>query len=700
MRGELEVMAERVEYALAAGVATLLLDNPPVNALGQGLRAALSAALARAAADPDVTVVVLSAKGRSWPVGADIREFGQPPMLPHLPGLCAELAAMPKPVIAALTGSALGGGLELALAASLRIASADAVLGFPEVKLGILPGAGGTQRLPRLIGAAAALEMMLSGAPVTAAQAQALGLIDKIATGDAVATAQALARTHVEGRVTLPVPARRRAPGRADPIAYLAAVAAERAVPRPAHDHAAPRIIDCVEAALLLPADEGLVFERTAFGELVGTPEAKALRHAFLAERRAAKSLPRPRLPPPALGHVAVVGAGAIGAGLATGLLTSGLHVTLIEANAQSLAMALSRVGRAQEAAVKRGELGAKKRLADWSRLKPAEHLSDLAGVDLVVEALPESEPLRVQALAQIGAELAPGVPIFSVTCGLDPASLATASGRAEAHLCLYLSEPVRQIGLVEVAASDGVGPEAVAMLQTVAHKLGWRLLRPGPRPGFLGKRLWTTLGDAADRCVAAGATPYQVDRALRAYGLPVGPYELRDRYGLDHILPSRPLRRDGVRASLVGTALVEWLMAKGRLGRRSGQGYHRYDAVGQAAQMEADVEAEVDRLRPQSRLSAGGIQRRVLAGLANDGAWALAEERVRHPSDIDLVAMAQGFPRWRGGPMQAADEAGLLGLRNDLVLLAAAGDSFWQPAPLWDDLIRNGRHFADLNPG
>lgn len=691
-------MADLVGYGCTAGVATIVLDNPPVNALGQALRAALLAALARAAADPEVAVVIIAAAGRSWPVGADIREFGKPPLLPHLPAVCAALAAFPKPVIAALRGSVLGGGLELALAASLRVAATGTVFGLPEVTLGILPGAGGTQRLPRLIGAAAAIEMMVTGAPVAADKALALGLIDKIAAGDVVQTAAALAKAHVDGRLPLPVAAVRPVQGPADAAANLVAVAAARALGHPPHDRAAPRIVDCVEAAFLLPPEEGFDFERTAFGDLIATAEAKALRHAFLAERRGAKSLPAGGDPAPKLSEVAVVGGGAIGAGLATGLLSAGLTVMLIEADELAVSQTLSRVVRAQEAAVKRGDLSPKKHLDDWLNLKVGHSVSDAAGADLVIEALPELLSLKAQVLAQIGAALAPGVPIFSITCGLDAARLAIASGRPEAHLCLYLTEPVRQVKLVEIAAGDGLGAPALAMVRALAKTLGWRLLRPGPQPGFLGKRLWTCLGDAADRCLAAGATPYQIDRALRAYGLPMGPYELRDLYGLDHVLPGQPIRRDGVAPAPEGQALADWLRVSGRLGRRSGQGYHHYQDVGHAAQSDDAVLAEADRLRPPQRLPAEDIQRRVLAGLANDGAWALAEGRLRQPSDYDLVAMAQGFPRWRGGAMQAADQAGLLGLRNDLTRWAATGDGFWQPAPLWDDLIRNGRSFADLN--
>jgi len=706
-------MGEIVEYAVADGVATLTMDHPPVNALGRALRAALAQAFDRAVADPAVAVIVLAAAGRSWPVGADIREFGHPPVPPLLPELCHLIAGAAKPVVAVLTGAALGGGLELALAAGFRVAAAGAKLGLPEVTLGLLPGAGGTQRLPRLIGAGSALEMMLGGRPVSAARALALGMVDKVAEGDAVAAAQAIARDHISGRRVLPLVSARLAGGAADgahnAAAYLAAVAEARAKGHPPHDRAAPRIVDCVEAALLLPPEEGFTFERSAFAELMATPEARALRHAFLAERRAARSFPAVAGPvpspvsspvsnplrSPAPRRIAVLGGGAIGAGLTGLLLAAGHPVSLIEAGPETLALALTRVARAQEAALARGEIDPEKKIADWDRLAPGTALSAAAGADLVIDALPEDAPSRARVLAALGGLVPADVPVLSIVCDTEPMRLIGAAGRGAAHLCLYLAEPVRQIGLVEVAGLDAPAPAAVAAAQQLSKALGWRLLRV---TGVHGQRLLTALGDAADRCLAAGGAPHEIDRALRSYGLPLGPYEKRDLYGLDHLLVSRPVRRAGVAAAPVGLGLAEWLIGQGRIGRRAGRGYHLYTDGLRQLHGDPDVVAAVGQMRPRRKLMASEIERRVLAGLANDGAWALAEGRVRHPSDIDLVAMAQGFPRWRGGPMQAADEAGLLGVRNDLVVWAAAGDAFWQPAPLWDELIRNGRRFADLN--
>lgn len=689
-------MADRVRYDVAGGVATIFMDNPPLNALGAELRLGLAEAFARAEADSAVLAIILTAEGKSWPVGADIREFGKPPQRPVLPDLCSQIAALGKPVIAAIHGSALGGGLELALVCAVRIAHPKAQFGFPEVLLGILPGAGGTQRLAPLIGAEAALRMMITGTPVPADAAARLGLVDHLAAGEPLALATEMARAHVDGRHMLATAAERPGAHRRDPARWLAAVDAERAKARPAHDLAPSRIIDCVEAALLLPPEQGLTFERAAFEDLLITPEARALRHAFLSERSAAKTLAAgDRMD---LKHVAILGGGWIGAGLATELLTHGVAVTLTEPDRQALANALARVARQQEAAVAKGSLTDAQRQADWARLTPAMSPDAAARADLVIDAVTESLATKTAALAALSAARGGRGPVLSVTCGLDPQALATAFGGQGEHMSLFVSDPVRRVTLAELAAPDLSAPRVAGAAQALARLMGWRLIRHGPNPGFLAMRMLTSLFDLADRCVTTGATPFEVDRALRAFGLANGPYSMKDIYGPDHAMLRHADRRRGVGADPVGQATAIWLIAEGRRGRRTGAGYHLYPAGGRAGAADPVLAQVLDGMRTPRALGAADIQARLVAGLANEGAWALDEGRAHQPSDIDLVAMAQGFPRWRGGPMQAADEAGLLTVRNLLRDWAVGGDPYWQPAPLWDELIRNGHRFGDLN--
>lgn len=689
-------MADKVRYDVAGGVATIVMDNPPLNALGAELRAGLAEAFARAEADANVSAIILTADGKSWPVGADIREFGKPPQQPVLPNLCNQIAAIDKPVIAAIHGSSLGGGLELALVCAVRIANDKAQFGFPEVSLGILPGAGGTQRLAPLIGAEAALRMMITGTPVPADAAARLGLVDHITNSEPLALATEMARAHADGHHVLSSAALRPGPHRRDPARWLAAIDAERARTRPAHDLASARIIDCVEAALLLPPEQGLAFERAAFGDLVATPQARALRHAFLSERSAAKTMAAgDRID---LKHVAILGGGWIGAGLATELLTRGVAVTLTESDRQALANALARVARQQEAAVAKGSLTDAQRQADWARLTPALSPDAAASADLVIEAVTESLAAKTAALAALSAARGGRGPVLSVTCGLDPQALAAAFGGQGEQMSLFVADPVRRVTLAELAVPDVAAPRVAGAAQALARLLGWRLIRHGPKPGFLAMRMLTSLFDLADRCVTEGTVPFEVDRALRAYGLANGPYSMKDIYGPDHALLRHADRRWGVSADPVGQATAIWLIAEGRRGRRSGAGYHLYSAGARAGAADPALARVLYGMRTPATLEAAHIQARLVAGLANEGAWAIDEGRAQQPSDIDLVAMAQGFPRWRGGPMQAADEAGLLMVRNQLRDWAVDGDPYWQPAPIWDELIRNGQHFGDLN--
>lgn len=690
-------MTELVRYEVAAGIATITMDNPPLNALSHGLQAGLWSAVERAEAEAEVKAIVLRAQtGLSWPVGADIREFGKPAMAPTLPDLNNKIVALSKPLVAAIQGQALGGGLELALVAAARVAATDVRLALPEVKLGLLPGAGGTQRLPRLIGAKAALNIMLTGTALGAAEALSLGLVDLVADGDVARTARAVAEAHVSGQAPLPPAARRQMPGLTDAVGWLHAVAEQQSHPRGHHEKAARRIVAAVEAALLLPPDQGLALERVSFAELLDTPESRALRHLFFAERRAAKSFSTGR--DTVLKHVSVVGAGTIGSGIASELLRSGLSVTVIEADRQALSVGLARIARLQEAAVQSGDMTEAQRQDAWERLRAAARPKPLAGSDLVIEAVSEDLEVKSAVLSAINTAIAPDVPVFSVSCGLEGAVLAAASGRKSAHGMVYLTGPVRRLRVLEVVVGADAEATVLPAARALASRLGWKLVRGTTGGGFLGKRLWSALSDAADRCLAMGAAPHEVDRAARALGLPLGPYEMRDLYGVDHDLITLPLRREGIDAHPVALELSRWLAAQGRTGRRDGKGYYRYGDGGRQLQGDPEVIAALQDLRLARKLGSEDLQRRLIAGLANQGAWALGEGLATRPGDIDVAALNLGFARWQGGPMQGADEAGLLLMRNDLRDWAAAGDRFWEPAPLWSDLIREGKKFGDLD--
>jgi 3-hydroxyacyl-CoA dehydrogenase len=694
-------MGEAVRADRVGQVAVLVIDNPPVNALGHAVRAGLVEHLAAAIADPGVAAIVIRAEGRTFPAGADIREFGKPAQPPLLPDVCDAVEASPKPVIAALHGTALGGGLELALAAHVRIALDGAQLGLPEVSLGLLPGAGGTQRLPRLIGPEAALVMMTGGKPVTAAQAQAMGLIDGVVADDLAGSAVALAAT-LASEGARPRPTRDRRDGMRDPVGYEAAVATARAAHRSDRLPAARRIVDCVEAALLLPFPQGMAFERTAFLDLLASPESAGLRHAFMAERRAAQ-MPEAGTAPRPCERIGVVGAGLMGAGIAHAALTAGLSVTLLDRDEPALARGLERIATLQARAVETGRMTATARDAAWARLNGALDLADLADRDLVVEAVVEDETVKAAVLRGVAAVLRPGAVIATNTSYLDVDRLAEATGRPADVLGLHFFAPAHVMRLLEVVAGRATAPDAVSTGLALARRLGKVAVRSGVCDGFIGNRMLTAYRSAAEFALEDGATPAAVDGALRAFGFALGPFQVADLSGLQIGWARRrrlaPTRDPAARY----VAIADRLCEAGRLGQHAGRGWYRYDD-GRTAVEDPEVAAIIAAERaargivPRA-IGADELRMRCLAALANEGARLLGEGIAQRPSDIDAVWLTgYGFPRWEGGPMHWADRQGLVPLRDALRGWEAEAPGFWTPAPILDDLIRSGRRLADLN--
>lgn len=685
-------MTGLVRIATAEGIARITIDNPPLNLLSAPVRRGLAGALEAAGRNPSVRVIVLAAAGRTWPAGADIHEFLTPAEEPALGDICATVAQSRKPVIAALHGTALGGGLELALAAALRLAEPGTELGLPEVTLGLSPGAGGTQRLPRLVGAKAALGLLTSGLPVAARRAAAIGLVDVVTEGGAEAAAEALARAFVAGEAELPTAAER-AGGRAvDPEAWLAAVAAARDGLGPARLPAPARIIDCVEAALLLPEDEGFAFERTAFADLAETPEAAALSHAFLAERRAARLDDLGGAAARQVARAGILGTGEVAAELAVALMALGIDVVLVGRDGPSLSAGLARVAALLEREVAGGRLSAAGRRAEWAQIAGSVEPADLAPAELILLAGDEAGAAlrRIAGVAAPGAVIAACARALSVQApGLDRAAAGFERAADLAGLAL---PPLPGARLLEIVTLPGTAPDVTATLAALAARMG----RQGVRTldgRSLGARVFAAGRLAADLMVEAGASPYGVDRALKDYGFAAGLYEMVDAAGL---VP------DGGEAGARDAGFAAAIAATGRAGRASGGGYYRWP--GGRAEEDREVLTLIGSERRgrgvvPRRVTAPEIRARVLAAMANAGAELIETGAARCPSDIDVAMMAGwGFPRWRGGPMQVADAGGLLSLRKELRDHAREGEAVWQPAALFDELIKNGLRFADLN--
>ena len=634
-------MQNLVRVDRVGDVAVLVLCHPPVNALSAGLRQALSIALQAALADPAIIAVVLRGEGKGFSAGADIAEFGKPAAAPRLGALCHQIENAGKPVIAALHGIALGGGLELALAAHYRIAEATAALGLPEVTLGLLPGAGGTQRLPRLVGAAAALKLILTGQPVRGDEALALGLIDRVVDHSLTGAAVAMAAEGLTLRRSCDM---RR--GFKDMAGYQAAVTAARATLSPLP--ALARIVDCIEAASLLPFAQGLLAEQAAFADLVATPEAAGLRHAFFTERRAAIP-PHPiaaKVSVP-LTHLALWGGGDMAADLVFQALSLGLHVIWGDPDRAVLVQSLGRTAARQELAVASGLVTEERRDEDWARLTTALNPAALAGHDLVLTTFDAVAGLDAVAGVAADADAKAGVHAGSdplaapldvmsdwrVVAGLGAVMAVQATAGPSDPDCA-ITVPYDIGGLAELSVRSGAAPEAVARLMAMARTLGWRLVFAGPG----------------------------------------GPIELHLRQALA-----------AAAVHLVGQGLDAQAVAAVQAA-----GPAQWQAQGSAG---AGGSAPVATARQAAEITVAS-----LAAMAAEGARMVQDGRARRPLDVDAVALLAGLlPRWMGGPMFQADQRGLSVLRQDLFRRMTDAPVF-APSALLDDLIAGGQTFGSLN--
>ncbi len=690
-------MGEVVRVRLREAVALVAIDNPPVNAMDRAVRVGLVAALDAALADAAVSAIVIRAEGRGFSAGADLRDLFRPDAVPTLADLCQRIEDAPKPVLAAIHGNALGGGFELALACHYRLVHSGARLGLPGVALGLVPSAGGGQRLARIVGARIALDMLISGRPVGAEAAAQLGLADRVIEKNldraAFGSARNLARAEAGPR---PTGARRE--GFADPAGYLQAIAERRAGIAGDRRDVVHRAVDIVEAALLLPFEAGRAMERAQFEALVASDQARALRDAFLAERRTLRHPALAGQAPRVVARVGVVGGGRLGAGILRACLAAGFAVTLVEKDAVSRSAARARIvaGITREAGL--GRLDAAARADQIDRLAVADEIEALAAADLVIEALPEDLEARRAVFARAGAVTRPGTVLASAGLGPDLAALARASGRPADVIGLRFFLPAQRVRLLEVVCPPEAAPDLAATGVAFARALGKLAVLPGAGGGSLALPVFAALFGEASEALLGGAGLVETDTALRDYGFALGPFQLADLAGLDRLA--------ALGWSGPGGALLGGMASAGLLGRAVGRGFYSYGAGGRADGPAPGLAAVVAGLRADPgpggpRPAQTGIAERAALAMANAGARLVAEGVAHRPSDID-AAMLAGFayPRWRGGPMRAADAAGLLNMRNRLRALDGSGAGLGPPSPLFDKLIKEGASFARLNAG
>lgn len=694
-------MSEVVRYEAREGVALITVANPPVNALVQPVRAGIDACLARAIDDPGVGAIVIGAAGRTFPAGTDVRDFHREADRPRLGEVCARIEASPKPVIAAIHGTALGGGLELALACHYRLALVGTQFGFPDVMLGVVPTAGGTQRLPRLVGPARALDMLLSGRPVLAKQAEATGLVDKMVRRNLDRAAFGTARNMVRSGQA-PRPTSGWTAGLRDPQAYLAVVAGRRSALAGDPRDAPEQIVRLVEAALLLPFETGLAMERAAYEDLVDGEQARGLRHAFLAERRSARAAKAAGGPVREIDHVAVLGEGAAAARLVRACLAGGLPVLLADSDLPARLALRTRIVADYADDVRQGRLVADDRDRHLEGLRTTGVLGEIAGNGLVILAAPDLATLRSD-LARVGADVPSDAPL-AVCAAADPAHVDLAemerlAGRSGGVFGLHMPPPAHQTRLLEIALPAGARADLAAIGLAFAQRTGKApVLLAGGAAGTLGGALDAALFAAAEVLALTGADPATIDAALRDAGLPLGPFEKADRGLLCPVTPPGG-----------PSTLLARMRDAGWTGPSAGQGFYRYDDHGTPQGTAPETLRLIGALREASRVPAAAvrpdadeIRRRCLLAMANAGARLVSGGVARWPSDVDVAAVrGLGLARWLGGPMAVADRIGLLHARSLMRTWAGSGDlsqAVWTPDPLLDELIRTGRKFGDLN--
>ncbi|MFO1071467.1 MAG: 3-hydroxyacyl-CoA dehydrogenase NAD-binding domain-containing protein [Geminicoccaceae bacterium] len=625
-------------------VAVVTLDHPPVNALSQALRQALWDAVATLDADPEVAAVVLICAGRTFIAGADVAEFGRPPEPPHLPDLVARIEDAAKPWVAAIHGTALGGGFEVALACRCRVAAATAAVGLPEVTLGIVPGAGGTVRLPRLVPPATAVEIVTTGRPVPAARAHALGLVDRLIEGDLRAGAVAFATA----LPPLPPPLRARPPIAAEAGFWEAA---ERSVAKAARGEAAPlRALACLRQAVEADFPAAMAFERATFLELRASPEAAALRHVFFAERAATRPAALKGVAARPVHRAAVIGGGTMGAGIAAALRDAGIPVTLVERDQAALERGLATLRGLFAGAVARGRLSAAaadERMAD---VAGTTEYAALAEVDLVIEAVFEDLAVKRAVFAELATACRPDAILATNTSYLDPSAIAAGLPRPERFLGLHFFSPANVMRLLEIVPIAATSPETLATGFALAARLRKIPVQAGICDGFIGNRILKRYRAAAEALVRQGVPIAAIDAAMRGFGFAMGPFEAQDLGGLDIAFLQREAARG--RGEAVPEALADLLVRAGRKGQKTGGGWYDY-RPGERTPQPSPVTAALLAPHVHTGAAPADIARHLVAEMAAEGEAILAHGIAATPADIDLVEIhGYGFPRRKGGPM------------------------------------------------
>ncbi|RWE13141.1 MAG: 3-hydroxyacyl-CoA dehydrogenase [Mesorhizobium sp.] len=682
-------MSNFVSVTRDGGVAVVTIDNPPVNALSFHVREPLMQALVSLRDEPDVAAIVIACAGRTFVAGADITEFGKPVQQPDLRAIIAMLETIAKPTVAAIHGTALGGGLELALGCHFRIADSQATLGLPEVKLGLLPGGGGTVRLPCLVGPLKALSMIVSGTPIGAAEALAAGLIDAVFDGAPTAQAVRFA-SEMAGKGGPFTPVRDR-DGRLDKADLAAFDKAVAELAKKARGLEAP--IACAQSvrnAMTLPFEEALVAERELFAKLVAGGQSRAQRHLFFAEREAAKVAGKD-IVRRKIARVGVIGAGTMGGGIAMAFANGGFSVTVLEATQEALQRGLAMIDKNYAVSVSRGSLSEDNKRQRLGLFKGSTAYDDLADCDLIVEAVFEEMAVKKEVFGRLDAVAKPGAILATNTSYLDVNEIAASTSRPQDVVGMHFFSPANVMKLLEIVRAEKTAPDVLATIVELARRIGKVPVVVGVCHGFVGNRMLAARGSESEALLLEGATPQQIDRVFTDFGWPMGPFQMGDLAGLDIGWRNRMARGQ--------TAMIsDTLCEQGHFGQKTGRGFYLYENGSRTPAPNPEVEALIrDKaaekgIAPRA-IGADEIIERTLYPMINEGAKILEEGIAARASDIDVVWVnGYGFPVGKGGPMFWA---GLEGLDKIIGRLdhwhERTGKDFFKPAPLLRQMAETG---------
>ena len=682
------------------------IDHPPVNAISVDVRCGLMAAMDEAEADAGVKGVLLLGAGRAFIAGADIREFGRPSMQPILPEVCNRIEACTKPVVAAIHGPALGGGLEVAMAAHYRLAMPDAKLGLPEVQLGLLPGSGGTQRAPRLMGVEAAVNLMLSGRHMKAQEAFECKLVDQLGEGtdvlqEGLRFARALLADGAPVRRTRDLDAIK--VGYDHQMEVLAKI--QKDVEKKSRGLFSPlKVIEAVRAGLQMPFDDALANERQLFLQCIDSPQRAGLIHAFFAEREVLKVPEVKNVAPRAVASVGVIGGGTMGAGIAVSVLDAGLPVTMIERDDEAVARGRHNVEKVYNGLIAKGRMTEQVKAQVMARFSTSTHYDALAQADLVIEAVFEEMSVKKAVFAELDRVCKPHAVLATNTSYLDINEIAASVSRPQDVIGLHFFSPANIMKLLEIVVPEKVSADVVATAFSLATQLKKVPVRAGVCDGFIGNRILAVYRAAVDHMMEDGCSPYEIDAAMREFGYPMGPFQVSDLAGGDIGWATRKRRAATRDPKARYVQIADRICERGWFGQKTGRGYYLYPEGARTGVPDPEVLQIIDAERVRANIQPHAltpelIVRKYMAAMINEGANVVHQGIALRPLDVDVTFVhGYGFPRHRGGPMKYADMVGLEKILADIQAFAKQDPLFWQPSPLLVQLVNEGKNFDSLN--